>query len=35
MGVGENEKGLPMCGFVMIRYVLLNCIGTKLTVLVK
>lgn len=35
MVVGENEKGLPMCVFVMVRYVLPKFIGTKLTGLVK
>ncbi len=33
--VGESEKGLPTCVSVMVRYVLLKCIGTKLTELVK
>lgn len=34
-GVGESEKGLPMCGFVMVRYGLLKCIGTRLRELAK
>ena len=35
MDVGESEKELPMCGFVVVRYVSLKFTGMKLTVLVK
>jgi hypothetical protein len=35
MDVGESEKELPMCGFVVVRYVSLKSTGMKLTVLVK